>query len=138
MEVLLLVLIVLGLWAWLKDDSPNPRPPDRAEKGRTPEHSSAHGAGTGSARSATPHRTHGGKRQTPTTEETLLLAIKNGWRINISYVDQDGEFSYRAVTPLGLERRHDAEILCLIGHCHMRNAARTFVVRRIKSVDILR
>lgn len=69
---------------------------------------------------------------------TVLIqrAIDSGRLLKFRYIDQDGEVTERTVRPEFLERRHDAQIQCLVAHCYLRGASRTFVIRRMKSIRI--
>jgi DNA polymerase III epsilon subunit family exonuclease len=61
-------------------------------------------------------------------------AIYSNKRIFIRYVDGDGKMSERWVTPkqvMGL-----ADYIYLVGHCHLRNAERSFRLDRIVDVKV--
>ena len=66
----------------------------------------------------------------------IQRAIDSGCLLKFRYVDQDGEITERTVTPLYIERRHDAQVQCLVAHCHLRGASRTFVIRRMQNIYI--
>ena len=64
----------------------------------------------------------------------LSEAIQSGRRLRISYVDGKGQRSKRWVTPhnvIGL-----SDYLYLQGHCHMRNAERSFRLDRIVEIGV--
>lgn len=66
----------------------------------------------------------------------IQRAIDSGRSLKFRYVDQDGEITERTVTPKYMERRHDAQVQCLVAHCHLRGASRTFVMRRMQNICI--
>ena len=66
----------------------------------------------------------------------IQRAINSKRSLKFRYVDQDGEITERTVTPEYMERRHDAQVQCLVAHCHLREASRTFVIRRMQDVSI--
>ena len=66
----------------------------------------------------------------------IQQAIDSGSLLKFRYVDQDGEITERTVRPEYIERRHDAQVQCLVAHCHLRGASRTFVIRRMQNVRI--
>ena len=66
----------------------------------------------------------------------IQRAIDSGRSLRFRYIDQDGEITERTVTPEYMERRHDAQIQCLVAHCHLRMASRTFVIRRMQNIRI--
>lgn len=66
----------------------------------------------------------------------IQRAIDSGSSLKFRYVDQDGEITERTVSPEYIERRHDAQVQCLVAHCHLRGAGRTFVIRRMQNVRI--
>jgi predicted DNA-binding transcriptional regulator YafY len=68
--------------------------------------------------------------------ELIQQAIDSECFLKFRYVDQDGEITERKVTPEYIERRHDAQIQCLVAYCHLRGASRTFVVKRMHNVSI--
>ena len=70
-------------------------------------------------------------------EELIQHAINSKCDIKFRYVDQDGEITHRTVTPQYIEIRHDNQILCLIGYCHLRNAMRTFIVRKMQKITLI-
>jgi len=76
----------------------------------------------------------------PTTKDfkqkVIDEAIANSEVILFRYTDQDGVITSRSVSPQYLERRHEGQILCLVGHCHLRNDIRTFVVSKMESIRV--
>lgn len=66
----------------------------------------------------------------------IQRAIDSGRLLRFRYVDQDGEITDRTVTPEYIERRHEVQVQCLIAHCHLRGASRTFVIRRMQNICI--
>jgi predicted DNA-binding transcriptional regulator YafY len=66
----------------------------------------------------------------------IQRAIDSGRPLKFRYVDQDGEITERTVTPEHIERRHDAQVQCLVAHCHLRDASRTFVIRRMQNIRV--
>jgi predicted DNA-binding transcriptional regulator YafY len=66
----------------------------------------------------------------------IQRAIDSGRFLRFRYVDQDGEITDRTVTPEYIERRHDAQVQCLVSHCHLRGASRIFVIRRMQNICI--
>ena len=71
------------------------------------------------------------------TNETLIQRALSAKKVvTFSYVDQEGEVTYRTVEPIRLEKRHANQILCLIAYCHLRGAERTFVLHRMRNLKI--
>lgn len=66
----------------------------------------------------------------------IRRAIETNRALIFRYTDQNGDVTYRTVTPSHLERRHSSQILCLVAYCHLREANRTFVVRKMQNVSI--
>lgn len=108
---------------------------------------------------------HGGKnfhyrddaRPGPTAVEKRVArinrALATGRDLSFRYVKFNRETSKRVVTPRELRKLMPEEMrgladgpsvsmeregtLCLFGHCHLRNASRTFAIHRIRSLRIL-
>ena len=129
MEIIIFLGVIWGIYAWFKSGS------DESEKPIS--------------RRAIPAKSYPGEKN-PTrssrgdsdlehSESSLLLirrAIEKECNLSFQYIDQDGEITVRIVTPQHIERRHEAGILCLVAHCHLRNSIRTFVIHRMNKVSI--
>ena len=64
-------------------------------------------------------------------------AILNKSKINFKYCDKDKNLTQRTVTPLRLFIHNfgeDGEMLCLDSFCHLRNSNRTFALFRMSSL----
>ena len=88
-----------------------------------------------SARQKSSQRSNSGYVKEPNIV-LIQRAIDSGRSLKFRYVDQDGEITKRTVTPKYIERRHDAQIQCLVAHCHLRDASRTFVIRRMQNIYV--
>jgi hypothetical protein len=84
-------------------------------------------------RSSRNTNTHGEKES---NAKLIRRAIDSGSDLTFRYIDQDGEITVRTVTPEYMERRHENEVLCLVAHCHLRGASRTFVIRKMQNITI--
>lgn len=126
MEIIALIGIIWVLYAWIRKDS-NPdrtRGPARSD-GTLPPVSDVHKR----------TRVDSPPRQARGANAALIKkAIDQSKSLRFSYVDQDGEITHRTVIPNYLEHRHD--VLCLVAYCHLRNANRTFVVRRMQHLSL--
>lgn len=88
-----------------------------------------------SARQKSSQRSNSGYVKEPNIV-LIQQAIDSGRSLKFRYVDQDDEITKRTVTPKYIEQRHDAQIQCLVAHCHLRDASRTFVIRRIQNIYV--
>jgi len=77
----------------------------------------------------------GGKTHHQKKVEQLQRAIDDGSKVSFHYRKRDGEESDREISPEGFTRIHG--VLCVYGHCHLRNSDRTFNVRRISKLRIV-
>ncbi len=130
MELLLLVGLGVMLWLWLTRDSNN-KPSSSGKSASTIEQGRARSA---EGENSFDNTKFGHRREA--RESLIERAIREGAQVRFRYVDQDGEITTRAVTPIYLERRHDSKILCLTAFCHLRAANRTFVVHRMQDLEI--
>jgi predicted DNA-binding transcriptional regulator YafY len=135
MEFLVLIGIAWLVFAWLKkkdtDSAANPVRVDHERSNLNSEPSKPD--------AQIQNRTFVSSSSHPNREPTAALiqrAIDSKKALKFRYVDQNGAITQRTVTPNHLESRHDSETLCLVAHCHLRGASRTFVVRRIRHVSI--
>ena len=70
-------------------------------------------------------------------EVLIKDALLNKRKIHFKYSDKEKNLTERSVTPLRLFIHtfgDDGEMLCLEGHCHLRNANRTFALFRMSSL----
>ena len=88
-----------------------------------------------SARQKSSQRSNSGYVKEPNIV-LIQQAIDSGRSLKFRYVDQDDEITKRTVTPKYIEQRHDAQIQCLVAHCHLRDASRTFVIRRMQNIYV--
>ena len=129
MEFLFVAGVIWALYAWATRDSDvTPKPTRRQSDQSTIFPDSRSRTKSSSVRSEA--------NDGESSLQLIRRAIETDRKLNFQYIDQDGEISERTVTPNYFERRHEAQILCLIAHCHLRNASRTFVVRRMRKVSI--
>ena len=128
MEILILVGIVWVVYVWANKGSGSQdkplKPPPAVAPNYRPE-------------SATNTRSNGRSRNDESNTQLVERAIRSGVKVRFRYIDQQGELTERSVTPLYLERRHAPGVLCLVAHCHLRGAQRTFVVSRMQRVSIV-
>ena len=71
----------------------------------------------------------------PTRLRRLASAILGEQRIEFRYLDASGEATVRAVDPLALAFAGGPWLLA--GHCHLRDAFRTFRVERMEGLRLL-
>ncbi len=128
MEIIFLIGVAWLLYAWLKTDS-------STDQGRRDTGASDTSTSTITERNR--KTTNSGSRTEHEPNAILIQrAIDLKKILEFTYVDMNGEITHRAVTPNYLERRHESNVLCLIAHCHLRGASRTFVVRRMQNVSM--
>lgn len=130
MELFLLVGLGVIIWLWLTRDSNS----KSSSSGKSTSTVKQGGAGSAEGISSFDNAKVGHRREA--RESLIERAIREGAQVRFRYVDQDGEITTRAVTPIYLERRHDSKILCLTAFCHLRAANRTFVVHRMQDLEI--
>lgn len=68
-----------------------------------------------------------------TIREYLDRAIAEGRTIEIEYVKYDGTYSTRKVSNLSYSDEFGSDYIA--GHCHLRDADRTFKISRIRKID---
>ena len=68
-----------------------------------------------------------------TVREYLDQAIAEGRTIEIEYVKYDGTYSKRKVSNLSYSDEFGSDYIA--GHCHLRDADRTFKISRIRKID---
>ena len=124
MEIIFIIGVVWLLYVWFKNDS-------NAERKSGPDRSEPPPKKIADTQSRSGGAPVTGASRTPNAA-LIQQAIDQNKTLKFRYIDQDGEITHRTVTPDYLERRHD--VLCLVAHCHLRNAERTFVVRKMQHV----
>ena len=131
MEFLIFLGVVWALYSWLK-----PSPIRGKERVRG---ISDHKAASYSSRDKSHLRKYGVEITSKDESISRMIndAIEAGEDLSFEYIDQEGELTNRTVSPSYLERRHEDQILCMVAHCHLRNATRTFVIRRMKNVLVI-
>ena len=130
MELLILIGVVWVIWAWTQRDS------STSSSSTPPRHHISKSNGTGQRQPLSEVSSHRSAVNEESSVELIESAIQSTRLLHFRYVDQEGEVSERTVTPYYLERRHEAQVLCLVAHCHLRNAERTFVVHRMRRLRV--
>jgi predicted DNA-binding transcriptional regulator YafY len=129
MEFLILIGIIWAFYAWL-----NSGPNETKERANSESKIDKYSLGSQTSSRARINRTNvNGKDES--TRLIIVNAIEASQDLSFNYIDQEGELTARTVTPEYLETRHEDKILCLIAHCHLRDANRTFVIQRMSNLS---
>lgn len=78
------------------------------------------------------------KVETESVEEQVKLlkwAIQSNQKVRFSYETRNGEKSERTVTPINFKTVE--QTLCLESYCHLRNAKRSFALKRMRDIEII-
>ncbi|MEO1376362.1 MAG: WYL domain-containing protein [Cyanobacteria bacterium J06635_10] len=65
----------------------------------------------------------------------LKWAIQSNQKVRFSYETRNGEKSKRTVTPINFKTVE--QTLCLESYCHLRNAKRSFALKRMRDIEII-
>jgi predicted DNA-binding transcriptional regulator YafY len=129
MEFLIFIVMIWAFYAWLKSG-----PDETKERANSESKIDKHSLGSQNSSGARINRTSvSGKDES--TRLIIVNAIEAGEDLSFDYIDQEGALTERTVTPKYLEARHEDQILCLIAHCHLRDASRTFVIQRMSNLS---
>ena len=132
MELLFLLALAWFFYALFKKNSNSETPSNKVNSKKYIEEKASYASSKSQGNRYSEHEI-----DRESNEELIQHAINSKCDIKFKYVDQDGEITHRSVTPQYIEIRHDNQILCLIGYCHLRNAMRTFIVRKMQKITLI-
>jgi predicted DNA-binding transcriptional regulator YafY len=149
MFVLVLSCIFAVTWLWLRSKA---SPPSRTSSNLTTPQSTVHiSSRVQTSRKARAARHRPVSRLARTHISLINEAIASKKNVSFRYKKKDGSITERTVTPRKVRRLSTSEMrsikgfdapiygegpLCMFGHCHLRNAARTFSLERIQNLRL--